>query len=479
MSAIMAIVGRPNVGKSTLFNRLTRTRQALVHDLPGVTRDRLYGRAIIDGRQVTVIDTGGFDPPADQPFAAEVHAQIAMAMEEADLILFVCDGRAGLNPADLEIATRLRRSQKPVIHAVNKIDGPRQEDEASEFFALGVEKLHFISAAHGYGMSDLADDILAHLPPEDELAERLETPGGAVFLSPSRLAERDEPPEDEDIDPKRLAVDEIRVALIGRPNVGKSSLLNALFGGPRVVVSDVPGTTRDAVDTPIQVGDKKYVIIDTAGIRRRGRVAPGIEKAGVFRSLRAIDRAHVVVAMMEAGEGVTDQDLHLIGAAMEQNRALIVVMNKWDLLAGDERRRKQLDARLEEALRFAPWAPVLRLSVLKGRGVDKILPLVDQIFAQYNSRLGTGRLNQVLEQAQIKHTPPSVGSRRLKIYYAAQVAVRPPTVALVVNDPKAVHFSYRRFLTNEFRKAMGLEQSPLKLILRGRSGRRASAPKKK
>ncbi len=476
MSAILAIVGRPNVGKSTLFNRMTKTRQALVHDLPGVTRDRLYGRVVADERQFTVIDTGGFDPPADQLFAEEVNDQIQLALDEADVVLFLADGRSGINPADQEVADKLRRTNKPVIYAVNKIDSARMEDDAAEFYGLGVEHLHFISAAHGYGMNDLMDDILARLPEEEETRA---VPGGAVFPSLNELAALEEPPEDLEFPEERLVVPEIRVALIGRPNVGKSSLLNALFGGPRVVVSDVPGTTRDAVDTPLVIGDKNYTIIDTAGIRRRGKVQRGIEKAGVFRSLRAIDRAHVVVCMIDAGEGITDQDLHLIGAALEQNRGLIIAINKWDLIFDDEYKRKTLEEQIERSFRFAPWAPILRMSVKSGRSVDKVLPTVDRVFEQYNTRLGTGRLNQALEDAQVRHAPPSMGSRRLKIFYGAQVAVRPSTIALVVNDPTLMHFSYRRYLTNELRRAMGLDCAPLKLILRERSGRKPKRRRRK
>ena len=437
MTPIVAIVGRPNVGKSTLFNRLTRTRQALVDDLPGVTRDRLYGRAQIEGREVAVVDTGGFDPPADQAFAAEVHAQIEMALDEADVIVCLADGRTGLTPQDREVADKLRRTAKPVIWAVNKVDGPALEDAAAEFYALGAEHLVFISAAHGRGMDDLTETVAALLPPEGE-------------------------------DEAAAGQDEVRLALLGRPNVGKSSLINRLTGQSRVVVSDVPGTTRDAVDTPLEVNGKHYLLIDTAGIRRQGRVNRGLEKAGVFRSLRAVERAHVGAVLIDANEGITDQDLRLAGHVLESHRALIMVVNKWDLLAGDEYRKGILRGELEEARRFAPWSPLLFISAKSGQGVDKLLPTVDQIFSEYARRLNTSQLNQALAEITEHHPPPITKGKRLKIYYGSQVGSQPPTVVLMVNDPARVHFSYRRYLTNELRRALGLTMSPLRLIFRGK-----------
>jgi GTPase len=439
-SYIVAIVGRPNVGKSTLFNRLTRTRRALVHDLPGVTRDRLYGRVEADDRVFTLVDTGGFDPPADQDFADEVHTQIELALAEADLVLCLADGRAGLSPLDKEVAKKLRRTQKPVIWAVNKVDSYKQEEAASDFYALGAERLHFISAAHGYGVRGLMEELVELLPPEDE--------------------------------PEEAGTEAIRVALVGRPNVGKSSLLNALTGQPRVVVSNVPGTTRDAVDTPLTVGGRDYVLIDTAGIRRQGKVKRGLEKAGVFRSLRAVQRAHVAAVLIDASEGITDQDLKLSGHVLDSHRALVMVVNKWDLLKGNTHRQEQLKNELEVARRFAPWSPLLFMSVKTGKGVDKLLPMVNRLWTEYNKRLATGPLNQALENITEHHTPPLVKGKRVKFYYASQVATRPPTVVLFVNDPKRVHFSYRRYLNNELRKVLGLSVAPLRLILRQRSGRK-------
>jgi GTP-binding protein len=427
------------VGKSTLFNRLTRSRRALVDDLPGVTRDRLYGTVEAGDRGFRLVDTGGFDPPADQAFADEVHAQVELALEEADLVLFITDGRQGLSPLDFQAADKLRRTKKPVILAVNKVDGPTLENDAQEFHSLGIEQVHFISSAHGRGIPDLVDDILAALPPgqvEDE------TDGA------------------------------LRVALVGRPNVGKSSLVNALTGQPRVVVSEVRGTTRDAVDTPFSLDGVDYLLIDTAGIRRQGKVKRGLEKAGVFRSLRVLERAHVAVAVVDASEGVTDQDLRVAGQAFEAHRGLIVALNKWDLVPRDAKSRGEVMEQAKYALRFAPWAPMLTMSALRGRGVDKLPPLVNQVYEQYSRRVDTGPLNRALEAILEKHQPPIVGRRRLKFYYASQVSSRPPTVVIFVSDPKGVHFSYRRYLTNELRRFMGLDIAPLRLILKERSGRK-------
>lgn len=441
MSGIVAVVGRPNVGKSTLFNRLTKTRQALVDDMPGVTRDRLYGRVYVDGREFTLVDTGGFDPPADQPFAAEVHSQIQLALDEADVVLFLADGRAGLNPQDHEVVQRLRRTAKPVLFAVNKIDSPQMTDAAAEFYALGVDHLSFISAAHGLGVGDLVDEIVALLPPDEDAVGD------------------EEPPE-------------IRVALIGRPNVGKSSLINRLVGGDRVVVSEVPGTTRDAVDTPLVVGGRRYLLIDTAGVRRPGRVGRGLERAMVFRSLRAIERAHVAAVVLDAAEGAADQDLRLVGQALDANRAVIAVLNKWDLVSGDPAAGERVRRSLSESLKFAPWAPILTTSAASGKGVGKLLPLVAQLYDEFNRRVSTGQLNKALEEITGHHPPPFIKGRRLKFYYASQVAVRPPTVVIMVNNPKGVHFSYQRYLNNELRSVLGLTMSPLRLIFRERSGRR-------
>lgn len=443
MSAIVAIVGRPNVGKSTLFNRLTGSRRALVDDLPGVTRDRLYGKVKPWAGNFMLVDTGGFDPPADQAFASEVHAQVELAMAEADLIVFLTDGRLGLSPLDQDVARRLRGAQKPVVLAVNKIDGVERLADAAEFHSLGIEPLVGVSAAHGFGVGEMLEEINARLPEEPEIDE-------------------------DDEEHYRI----IRVGILGRPNAGKSSLLNALVGEERVVVSPTAGTTRDAVDTPLSVGGRDYVFIDTAGIRRPGKVARGIEKAGVFRSLRTLERCHVAVVLMDASEGVTDRDLRISGQATEAGRALVFAINKWDLMKGRKEEAGQILERARGALKFAPWAPVIPISAKTGVGVSKLLTTVTQVFTQYNTRLDTGPLNRGLQAAMEKHPPPMVKGRRLKFYFATQVSVRPPTVVIFVNNPKAVHFSYIRYLKNELAKLMGLDKAPLRMVLKQRQSNR-------
>jgi GTP-binding protein len=368
MLPMVAIVGRPNVGKSTLFNRLTKTRRALVDDLPGVTRDRLYGKVEREDISFTLVDTGGFDPPADMAFAGSVHAQIELALEEADLILFLADAKAGLSPLDHEVAGKLRRTQKPVITAVNKVDGPEKEEDAAEFYSLGMDPLLFISSAHGYGVPGLIDEITRRLAGFDY--------------------------EEDDQDAEEIPV---RVALAGRPNVGKSSLVNALVGSDRVVVSEVAGTTRDAVDTPFSAKGKEYVLIDTAGIRRQGKVKSKLEKAGVFRSLRAVERCHVAVCLIDCTEGVTDSDLRIIGQAVESRRGLVVVLNKWDLLEGETEKQRKIKKDLAYGLKFAPLGPGADHQRAERPGTQKILPAVDRVYQDYNKRMATGQLNQALE----------------------------------------------------------------------------------
>ena len=451
MTPIVAIVGRPNVGKSTLFNRLTRSRQALVDDLPGVTRDRLYGQVRWEERVFTLVDTGGFDPPADQAFASEVHSQVELALAEADAVLFITDGRAGLSPLDKEVAARLRRTQKPVVLAVNKLDAAQHDAAAMEFYSLGLDPLFFISATHGRGVDEMLEHLtgLLEWPPAPPVEEDLET----------ELAEEAEP------------AGPVGVALLGRPNVGKSSLLNALVGAPRAVVSQVPGTTRDALDTPLTVKGRDYILIDTAGIRRQGKVARGLEKAMVFRSLRSLERCQVAVVMVDATEGVTDQDLRLVGQAVDAHRGLVLALNKWDLIKDDSYRVGQVRDQVQRALKFAPWAPVLEMSALKGQGVRKLLPAVDQVEHDFSLRVGTGVLNRALMEMVERHHPAMVKGRRTKLYYATQVSTRPPTVVIFVNRPDQVHFSYKRYLINELRQVMGLKRAPLRLILRARKSR--------
>jgi len=435
MRPFIAIVGRPNVGKSTLFNRLVGYNKAIVDDLPGVTRDRIYAEVDIAGRAVTLIDTGGFEPEQEKGLPAQIRAQTLVALEEADLTVLMLDGKSGLSPHDRELADILRRSGRPFLVAVNKIDGPEKEDDAGEFYALGVEPILSLSAAHGYGIRDFTQAILEMLPPEDE------------------------EPEKEDL---------IRVAVIGRPNVGKSSLINKLIGRERSLVSPTPGTTRDPVDTELTRQNRHYLFVDTAGIRRKGRTDFGIEKYAVIRALRAMERCDVALLLIDAEEGITDQDAHVAGYAIKRGRGLILIFNKWDLIEDKHAHQKKIKAQIELKLRFLTYVPYVTTSALTGLRLERIFSLVDQVFAQYSSRASTSQVNQVLERAVESHAPPYIGKNRLKFFYATQNATRPPTFIVFTNRPDKVHFSYERYLSNVFRDAFGLDKIPIKLHFKPR-----------
>ncbi len=438
--AVVAIVGRPNVGKSTLFNRLCRKRQALVDDQPGVTRDRLSAPVEYAGRRFLLMDTGGFTDPDTGTFAEAMRRQVFLALEEADAVIFLADARTGLHPDDRALVDLLRKSSKPVFYAVNKVDGREQELHVAEFYALGVEKIYPVSAAHGLGVYDLMDDVTASLPPawEDDM--------------------QDENPE-------------IRVAVVGRPNTGKSTLVNALLGEERVIVSPVPGTTRDAVDTPLEIQGRRFLLIDTAGIRRKGRTREKLEKLSVVKALESIDRSHVVVLMVDAVEGVTDQDLHVGGYVQERGRGCLIALNKWDAVPKDPKWLRRFLEDVRDRFRFLPFAPILTLSALEKKRVSRVLPLVTEIFDQFNKRVTTGMVNRVLAGVTAKHEPPLVSGRRLKFFYATQASTRPPTFVIFCNEPEKIHFSYERFLTNQFREAFGMDKTPVRLVFRERSRR--------
>ena len=439
MSALVAIVGRPNVGKSTLFNRLVGYSRAIVDDTPGVTRDRNYASIQIEDRPMTLVDTGGFEPTAEEGLFAQMRAQTLLAVEEADLTVLLMDGKAGLSPHDRDLVEVLRRSGRPFLLVVNKIDSPEREDALADFFALGVEPVLPISAAHGYGMQDFTA----------ALAERLPT--------------GEEAPEREDL---------IRVAVIGRPNVGKSSLVNQLLGQERALVHETPGTTRDPVDVEVTHGGRHYLFVDTAGIRKKGRVSAKIEKFSVMRALRSMDRCDVALLLIDSPEGVTDQDAHVAGYALERGRGLILVFNKWDLIDNEKEMLKTIKTQMDLKLRFLTFAPVLTVSALTGMRVQKLYRLIEEVYDQYSVRVPTGQLNRLLEQVVQEHTPPYVGRQRLKFYYATQASTRPPTFVLFVNRPSSVHFSYRRFLVNRFRAAFGLDKTAIRIFFRERKGRR-------
>lgn len=434
--ALIAIVGRPNVGKSTLFNRIRRRRQALVDDLPGVTRDRNYATVTWEDKSFTIVDTAGFVSAGYGNLDEQTREQIDLALSEADKILFVADGRTGLNPEDKVFVDILRRTAKPVYYAVNKIDAPEQSGRLADFYELGLDRLFPVSAAHGFGIDDLMSEMTADM---------------AV-----------------DAQEESTAVSEIRITIVGRPNVGKSTLTNRILGTTRVIVDSVPGTTRDAIDSPFERDGQRYVLIDTAGIRRKGRTGEKLEKLAVIKALQSIDRSHVVVVLVDAEEGVTDQDLHIGGYVQERSRACVIGVNKWDAVDTDAKLIKRFMEEVRERFKFLPFAPVLTLSALTGKRVARVIPTVGEVFQQYNQRVTTGQVNRSLEQALQKHEPPQVGGRPLKFYYATQTSVRPPTFVLFCNRPEAIHFSYERFLINQFREAFGLTKTPIKLIFRGR-----------
>ncbi|MBN1102964.1 MAG: ribosome biogenesis GTPase Der [Deltaproteobacteria bacterium] len=433
MAAVIAIVGRPNVGKSTLFNRLSRSRDALVDDRPGVTRDRLY--AVVNWGEVrlTVIDTGGFDRSEEDLLTGMVRGQVVKAVEESDRIVFVADGREGIMPGDLEMADLLRRTGKEVYLAVNKIDGPELDPHVSEFYALGIPRVYPLSAAHGYGLRTLMDDLTADLPAETA----------------------DEGPEYR-----------VRVAVLGRPNVGKSSLINRVLGVDRLLVSEIPGTTRDAVDILCTRKDREYLFIDTAGIRRKGRVREKIDKFSTVKALRSLDRCHVAVVVMDASSAVADQDARICGYAFERGRATLLVVNKWDLVKNDPDTKRTLEDSFERHLKFFPFAPRLHVSALTGQGVGKIFDRIEVLYGQFSRRIGTGEVNRALEEMVHRNPPPKTGRGGFKLFYATQTAIRPPTFVIFVNRPESVHFSYQRFLTNQLREQLGLDLTPIRVIFR-------------
>ena len=465
MSFTLAIVGRPNVGKSTLFNRLVGFKKSVVHDRPGVTRDRLYEVAKAHGRRFLLIDTGGLEPAPDTPLLHAMRAQVLVALEEADVILFVVDARAGYTPADLEVAELLRRTEKPVVLAVNKIDGPSHEDLAHDFWQIGVEELHSVSAEHGRGWWELTDAVVQRLPPPTE--EELEGEDLGELGDEGAL---DEEEEGEDADPRQAPrPHELRVAVIGRPNIGKSTLVNRMLGEERHLVHDMPGTTMDPVDSAVEIDGQRYLFVDTAGVRRKTKIGDPLERFVSLRSIRAIERCHVAVLLIDAMEGVTTQDARLVELVVDRGRALVILINKWDLTKDDE----EVDARgiadqLAEKLPHATWAPHLFISAKTGKGCHRILPMIDRVFQAFNTRLPTSRLNRFLQDAVSAHTVPQRYHRPVRLYFATQARVHPPTIVVWSNTPEGVPESYRRYLQNSLRERYEFEGTPLKIYFRKR-----------
>jgi GTP-binding protein len=435
MKPIIAIVGRPNVGKSTLFNRLVGRRKAMVHDMPGVTRDRNYAEVDRFDLPFILVDTGGFEPETSDKLLQQMREQSRFAMDEADLILFVMDSRDGLTPADTLVVEMLRRINKPVFHIINKVDGDKQEAEAGDFYALGVERIYAVSAEHNRGVGDLMDDVLAALP--KPTAHEVE----------------------EEI---------TKVAVVGRPNVGKSTLVNRLLGYERVVANPTAGTTRDAVDSRFTVNKKPYLLIDTAGIRRKGKTVEKVEKYSVMDALRSIDRADVVLIVLNAEEGVTEQDTKIAGYAYEAGRGCIFVVNKWDTLTKDNSSMPKFIEEIRRNFKYLPFAPILFVSASTGQRTGKIVAEVDLVMEQYSKRVSTAELNRIFTQAVEENHAPLDQGRRVKFFYATQVGIKPPSFVIFTNRPEGIYFSYERYLMNRFREAFGFTGTPLKLMFRGR-----------
>jgi GTP-binding protein len=507
---IVAIVGRPNVGKSTLFNRILGSRTAIVEDRARTTRDRLYGQAEWNGRRFVVVDTGGLEVSPGDVIEEKVQDQARLAIAEADLIVFVVDAATGLTPADQEAAETLRTARAPVLVAVNKADNERRELEAAEFYALGWDETYPISAAHGRGVADLLDALVWGLPREsdEEVARRAREEAAGEFardvasgrLEPFIVGEAEEDLDDDgDGSTDRAAAQwdaEIAaeadsspaaIAFVGRPNVGKSSLLNTLLGEERAIVSEVPGTTRDTIDTRLEWGRSEIVLLDTAGIRRRGKVAsgPAAERYSTLRALKAISRADVAVLVIDAIEGLTAQDAHVAGYVVEEGRGLVVAVNKWDLLEDKtDRTFDQYVTWIRSQAPFLDFAPVLSISAKTGQRVGRVLETAIDIWGERRKRVPTGELNRLLSAATERNVPPMVKGRRPKLFYATQAAVAPPTFVFFANDAASVHFSYRRYLENRLREAFGFDGTPIRLIFRDRSAvklprRRGARPAKK
>ena len=441
---IVALVGRPNVGKSTLFNRITRSRKALVDPTPGVTRDRHYDRVVWEEHPFILVDTGGIDDNPEDLLVSHIREQALAAIDEADIIIFLMDGRAGLNPADFEVAEILRRTEKPILYVVNKIDGPEQEQEQlAPFYELGVNRLWSLSAEHTYGFRTLMDGLVEVLAGQTE--------------------------EDAVID---LPENTVKVAFLGRPNVGKSSMINQILGEERMVVSEISGTTRDSVDTLLVRGNYSYLLIDTAGIRRKGKTKEKLEKFSILKSLAALERCDVAVILIDAGEGMTEQDTRVIGYALEQGRGLIVLVNKWDLVAGDKKRQEEIMAEVGLALPFLGFAPLMTVSALTGYGIKRLFPVIGSVYRQFKAKFPTAALNRLLREAVEGHAPPIYKNKRLKFYYTSQIGTCPPKFVIMTNSSKGVHFSYERYLLNRFREGLGLDKVPIQIFFRDKGEQR-------
>ncbi|MCG8641987.1 MAG: ribosome biogenesis GTPase Der [Desulfobacterales bacterium] len=439
MKPVVALLGRPNVGKSTLFNRIVRSRQALVDDFPGVTRDRHYADASWNDVDFTVVDTGGFLSTDDDYFAAQIRDQLTAAADQADVLIFIMDGRAGLSPYDRELADFLRRMNKKIFYLVNKVENVRQHNELSEFYSLGIDSFYTVSAEHGVGVGDFLDDLVDSFPEYEPLDDSKEPP--------------------------------IRIAIVGRPNVGKSSLANKLFGEKRVVVNERAGTTRDAIELSVTHKGRQFVLVDTAGIRRKGKVSEKLEKFSILKALKSLDDCDVALILIDADEGITDQDITVAGYAQDRGCGALFLINKWDLLEGDRKSVKKYMEDLRYKAKFLSHAPAITISAKTGQRCHRILDEVVKIYKEYCHRVSTGVLNRIIEDAVFREEPSLYKGRRIKFFYAAQVGVKPPSFVCFVNFPNGVHFSYKRYLVNQLRQMIPLKKTPIKLFFREKTGK--------
>lgn len=430
---IVAIVGRANVGKSTIFNRIVGQRISIVEDTPGVTRDRIYGDASWLTRDFKIIDTGGIELE-NASFTEQIKMQAEIAIEEADIILFVVNGREGVTKEDLFVARLLQKSRKPIVLAVNKIDDQKFKDNIYDFYSLGIGDPIAVSGSHGIGIGDVLDEIIHQLPAVEETQED----------------------------------DVIRFSIIGRPNVGKSSLTNAILGEERVIVSDIEGTTRDAIDTPFEKDGQKYCVVDTAGMRKKGKIYENVEKYSVLRALSAVEKSDVVLMVIDGNQGIIEQDKHVAGYAHEAGKAVILVVNKWDLIEKDSKTMKKMESQIREQFKYLDYAPIIFVSAKDKKRVHLLLPMIQEVYANSQKRVATSVLNDILIDAQTMNPTTTFNGGRLKIYYANQVSVCPPTFVLFTNDPQYLHFSYKRYLENRLRDAFGFEGTPIHILCRKR-----------
>jgi GTPase len=438
---LVALVGRPNVGKSTMFNMLTRSRKALVEQSPGLTRDRNYAEVIIGDKSFVVIDTGGFEPTSSDVMLSQMRVQTMLAIEEADLIVFLGDGKSGTSPSDHEIVRTLQRTEKRVFYVVNKIDSEKSEDLAVDYYSMGVEHIFPVSAMTGYGMGEFLDALLEEIPAQESLLDSSDSLGDSL----------------------------VKVAVVGRPNVGKSTLINLLLGKERLVANPKPGTTRDSIDTIVRRDGNKYLFIDTAGIRRRSRIVDRIEKYSAIKAFESINRADIVIVMLDAREVVTEQDARIAGHAYERGKAVILALNKWDLIQKDERSADIFVERVRNSLKYLDYAPVVTISAMVGTRAPRLFKLIDELNKSFRKRVSTSDVNKFLADV-VSRNPPGMHrkTKRIKIYYGTQFRSAPPRFLFFCNYPESIHFSYQRFLTNRLREVFEFGGSPLKVVFRKR-----------